>query len=296
MSPILPRALPGADVGLIVIGDEILCGKRQDRHFGHFVELLRARGLRLSYSLVLGDDPLRITQALERVMGTGDIVFCTGGIGATPDDHTRTCAARALGVPLAPHPEACALIAGRIAEMAQAGKWPADLNAEENRRRLEMAAWPQGAHPIPNPYNRIPGFSVGDVHFLPGFPVMAWPMAEWVLEQYYRSHFAVGNWMERSVIVRGGMEAALAGWMDRIEREFPGVKVFSLPSVDHPQWGHHIELGVKGAPEAVTTAFVAMLSYLQQAGIPDECIVHLPCTAPQSMAYDATVCTNMVHE
>ncbi len=49
-----------------------------------------------------------------------------------------------------------------------------------------MGMFPEGAALIPNPYNKIPGFSVGSVHFVPGFPVMAWPMIEWVLDTHYR--------------------------------------------------------------------------------------------------------------
>jgi molybdopterin-biosynthesis enzyme MoeA-like protein len=80
---------------LIVIGDEILSGKRTDKHLPKVIELLKARGLSLDYADYVGDDPERITAALKRAFASGDVVFSTGGIGATPDDHTRQCAARA---------------------------------------------------------------------------------------------------------------------------------------------------------------------------------------------------------
>jgi len=86
--------------GLIIIGDEILSGKRADRHLPKVIELLKARGLSLAYAEYVGDDPERITAALRRAFVSGDVVFSTGGIGATPDDHTRQCAARALGADL----------------------------------------------------------------------------------------------------------------------------------------------------------------------------------------------------
>jgi molybdopterin-biosynthesis enzyme MoeA-like protein len=131
--------------------------------------------------------------------------------------------------------------------------------------------FPVGARIIPNPYNKIPGFSCagaqgGAVHFVPGFPVMAHPMVEWVLDTQYRSYFQRDQWVERSVIVFGGLEATLTPLMERIEHEFP-VKVFSLPSVDHPEFGRHIELGVKGAPAAVEPSFAALLEGLRQAGV-----------------------------
>src|SRR5690606_16010620 len=108
-----------------------------------------------------------------------DVVFSTGGIGATPDDHTRQAAAAAAGVELALHPEAEAAIAIRIAEGSVQGLSPAD-----RAQRMRMGEFPAGAGIIPNPYNRIPGFHWREHWFVPGFPVMAWPMIEWVLDTH----------------------------------------------------------------------------------------------------------------
>lgn len=160
--------------GMIIIGDEILSGRRTDKHLPKVIELLSARGLSLDWADYIGDDRERITATLKRAFASGDIVFSTGGIGATPDDHTRQCAAAALGVPLELHPEAAELIRARIRETA--GEKPVDLDLPENLHRLNMGTFPKGASIIPNSYNRIPGFSAGNIHFVPGFPVMAWPM------------------------------------------------------------------------------------------------------------------------
>jgi molybdenum cofactor synthesis domain-containing protein len=244
--------------GLIIIGDEILSGKRADKHLPKIIELLKARGLSLAYATYVGDEPERITATLAQAFASGDVVFSTGGIGATPDDHTRQCAARALGVPLALHPQAAELIEQRIREVAAEQGKVYDTSTPEHLHRLNMGVFPQGARILPNPYNRIPGFSVGDVHFVPGFPVMAWPMIAWVLDTCYAQHFRRQVWLERSVIVMGAMEATLTPLMEHIEREYPAVKVFSLPSVDHPQYGRHIELGVKGPPEEATAAYAAL--------------------------------------
>lgn len=244
--------------GLIIIGDEILSGKRTDKHLPKVIELLKARGLPLAYAEYVGDDPERITAALQRAFVSGDVVFSTGGIGATPDDHTRQCAARALGVDLALHPQARALIEQRMRDVALEQGKTYDPSQADNLHRLNMGVFPLGAQIIPNPYNKIPGFSCGPVHFVPGFPVMAWPMIEWVLDTHYPSFFATDTWLERSVIVFGAMEATLTPLMEAIERDFAGIKVFSLPSVDHPEYGRHIELGVKGAPDAVAAAFAAL--------------------------------------
>jgi molybdopterin-biosynthesis enzyme MoeA-like protein len=107
------------------------------------------------------------------------------------------------------------------------------------------------------------------VHFVPGFPVMAWPMIEWVLDTRYRHLHRATAVRERSVIVFGAMEAALTPLMEDIEARFAGIKVFSLPSVDHPQHGRHIELGVKRAVPGVgedEAAFAALIEGLRQFG------------------------------
>ncbi len=87
---------------------------------------------------------------------------------------------------------------------------------------------------------------------------MAWPMIEWVLDTQYAHCFHRDPWVEKSVIVYGAMEAALTPLMEELERRFEPVRVFSLPSVDHPEHGRHIELGVKGPLAAVEPAFVAL--------------------------------------
>ena len=248
--------------GLIIIGDEILSGKRTDKHLPKVIELLGARGLQLDYADYVGDAPARITASLKKAFASGDIVFSTGGIGATPDDHTRQCAARALGVELALHPQAEALIRERMQDTAREQGTVYEPDRPDNIHRLNMGMFPVGAQIIPNPYNKIPGFSVGSVYFVPGFPVMAWPMIEGVLDSQYKSLHQAAAWIEKSVIVFGAMEAALTPLMEHIERDFAGAKVFSLPSVDHPQYGRHIELGVKGAPRLIESAYPALMKGL----------------------------------
>ncbi|MDB5732270.1 MAG: molybdopterin binding domain protein [Variovorax sp.] len=249
-------------IGLIVIGDEILSGKRTDKHLPKVIELLAARGLQLAWAEYVGDVPGRITAALERAFASGDIVFSTGGIGATPDDHTRQCAAAALGVPLELHPEAERLIRERMQDIAREQGIVYEPDRPDNLHRLNMGTFPQGAQIIANPYNKIPGFSVADVHFVPGFPVMAWPMIESVLDARYAHLFNEHPPLEKSVIVFDGVESSLTPLMQAIEQDHPGVKVFSLPSVDHPQHGRHIELGVKGDSARLDTAYTALLAGL----------------------------------
>ena len=248
--------------GLIVVGDEILSGKRLDKHMPKVIELLAARGLALSWAEYVGDEPARITAALKRAFASGDVVFSTGGIGATPDDHTRQCAAAALGIPLALHPQAEVLIRERIQDTAKEQGVAYEPDRPDNVHRLNMGVFPAGCELILNPYNKIPGFTVGDVHFVPGFPVMAWPMIESVLDTRYADLFAHGRSVEKSVVVYGAMEATLTPLMQDIESTHAGIKVFSLPSVDHPVHGRHIELGVKGDRALIDAAYAQLLDGL----------------------------------
>ena len=281
--------------GLIVIGDEILSGRRADKHLPKWVELLGERGLRLAWAEYVGDEPERITAVLRRAFASGDVVVSCGGIGATPDDHTRQCAAAALGRPLLLHPEAKALIEARTRDVAAEQGRPYEPDRPDNLHRLNMGVFPEGAQIIPNPYNRIPGFycsaareganhpppggpkagpapsggsdpHVGErggvIYFVPGFPVMAWPMMAWVLDSHYSAWFQRDSWRERSVIVFGGLEATLTPVMERVEAAHLWVKEFSLPSVDHPEYGRHIDLGVKGRPDAVEPAYADLRTWL----------------------------------
>jgi molybdopterin-biosynthesis enzyme MoeA-like protein len=243
--------------GLLVIGDEILSGRRQDKHLPKVIELLAARGHALGWAQFIGDDRPRIIAALKDARASGDIVFSCGGIGATPDDHTRQCAALAAGLPLALNPGAKALIEQRMQEVAaeQGQVW--DPDRPDNLHRLNMGVFPEGATLIPNPYNKIPGFSLERLHFVPGFPVMAHPMIEWVLDTCY-ADLRPQPHAEFALYVHNGLEATLTPLMESIEARFAGIRVFSLPSVDHPQRGRHIELGVKGEPDLARQAFEAL--------------------------------------
>jgi molybdenum cofactor synthesis domain-containing protein len=245
---------------LIVVGDEILSGKRQDKHMSKMIELLNERGLSLHQVEYVGDDREAITATLKKSFASNDVVFSTGGIGSTPDDHTRQCAAAALNVPLALHPEAKELITQRINTTAEGDAEKAKLTNPENVLRLKMGEFPVGSEIIPNSYNLIPGFRIKEHHFLPGFPVMAAPMMAWVLDELYADLFHLTDFVEKSFIIPLGMEASLTTLMEQIVATHSGVKVFSLPSVGDPRKGgvfakRHIELGLKGSLSEVNEAF-----------------------------------------
>jgi molybdopterin-biosynthesis enzyme MoeA-like protein len=230
--------------GAIIIGDEIMRGKRQDKHLAKLIEILATRGLHLSWVQYLGDERPRLIDALRRSLASGDVVFSFGGIGVTPDDHTRQAAAAAAEVPLALNPDAEREIRARMAEMDQ----------PVTPARLELGTVPQGSRIIPNPFNRIPGFSYQDHHFLPGFPQMAWPMAEWVLDTYYADDFRQNAEVEAAILVWDGLEGTMLDLMRQTEADFPGIVVFSLPSFGSETVQRHVELGVRGEPETVAKA------------------------------------------
>ncbi len=241
--------------GAFIIGDELLVGKREDKHLPFLIGALAKRGLRLAWAHYLGDDPARLTAALRRSFESSDVVFSFGGIGATPDDHTRQCAAAALGVALELHAEAEKEIRGRF-------------GTEVTPQRLQMGEFPAGSNIIPNPINRIPGFSLREHHFVPGFPQMAWPMVEWVLDTRYQARFEAQRWKEASIVVYEAGESQLIPAMQAVEAAYKGIKVFSLPSMGHDGSRIHVELGVRGVPNEVEPAMDRLRALVRAAGFP----------------------------
>jgi molybdopterin-biosynthesis enzyme MoeA-like protein len=217
MTQASPQAEPD-QVGLVIVGDEILSGKRADKHMPKLIELLAARGLQLAWAEYVGDSPERITATLQRAFASGDLVFSCGGIGATPDDHTRQCAAKALGVELELHPQAEALIRERMQDIAREQGKPYEADRPDNIHRLNMGVFPKGRAAHPQSLQQDSRLQCGASALRSGFPVMAWPMMEWVLDHHYRHLFRDKAYAEKSVIVFGAMEAALTPLMEEIER------------------------------------------------------------------------------
>lgn len=230
--------------GIYIIGDEILSGKREDKHLTQAIQILKSRGLTLAWAKYLADEPICLVANFKHSFNTSDIVFSFGGIGATPDDYTRQAAADALDVPLGRHKSAVAEIEAQFGEDA----YP---------KRVLMADFPLGADLIPNPVNRVAGFSAGlkgqkhNHYFLPGFPQMAHPMMEWVLDTHYSHLFHQIAYLEQSIIIADGIESQLIDLMHQVLTNYPSIKVFSLPKLKP---NRQVELGVKGAPDLVKKA------------------------------------------
>jgi molybdopterin-biosynthesis enzyme MoeA-like protein len=239
-------------IGIYIIGDEILSGKRQDAHLNFAIQALKSRGLQLAWAHYLGDIPEQITSLVKASMQRGDIVFSFGGIGATPDDFTRQCAADAAGVPIQRHALAVAEIEAQYGETA----YP---------KRVLMADFPLGADLIPNPVNRVAGFSINQHYFVPGFPQMAHPMMEWVLDTHYAHLFHQQDYAEASIWVMDAGESQLIDMMRNIVAKYPDLKLFSLPKLDSRRT---TELGVKGPSQLANTAIAEMKQTITALNFP----------------------------
>ncbi len=238
-------------IGALIIGDEILSGKRADKHLAHVIGALGARGMRLAWARYEGDDRGRLAAALRESLAREETVFAFGGVGATPDDHTRQAAALALDVPLERHAEALASL-------------EAQFGAAAHPFRARMADFPRGASIIPNPVNRVASFSVRHHHFFPGFPEMAWPMLEWVLDRHYADYRAVPQ-RERAIIVHGAGESQLVALMEDNVARYPGTRLFSLPTL-LPDGTRRLELGVRGDPAMVDDAIAHLVAGVDAGG------------------------------
>ena len=235
--------------GVVVVGAEILRGRRSDKHLPHVIDTLQARGLQVAWFRVLGDDRRRLTQEFKLTQLDEVPVLCFGGIGATPDDQTRQAAAEAFGTRLLRHPAAVAEIEKQFGEAA----YP---------NRIRMAELPEDCLLIPNPHNRIPGFTLYDHHFFPGFPAMAWPMLDWVLDQYYPQHGP--QTVEKSVRVFDVPESELFRLMDDLSADHAHAELFSLP---HMAGINSIELGFRGERAVVEAAFSDLVTELTQRAL-----------------------------
>ncbi|WP_455220749.1 competence/damage-inducible protein A [Kaarinaea lacus] len=239
-------------IGVAIVGDEILTNRREDKHFRYVVQLLHLRGLQLSWVQYLGDDQNLLARQFRLIRASDEVCFCFGGIGATPDDRTRQAMAEAHDAPLIRHVAAVKEIEEQFGEVA----YP---------NRILMADLPQGADLIPNPYNRIPGFSMGNIHCLPGFPEMAWPMLQWVLDHHYpdlRNEKIIYS----AIIVHDVHESDLLSFMEEFQVKHPSIKLSSLPRF-LPDGGRQIELGISGKTHAVMKAFAELKKTVSGKGL-----------------------------
>ncbi|MBS0002075.1 MAG: competence/damage-inducible protein A [Thioalkalivibrio sp.] len=240
------------EIGAVIIGDELLSGKRRDRHQAALIDSLAEQGLELAWLRIVGDDAQLLTGTFRETLQRDAWVFSFGGIGATPDDRTRACLAHALGRPLVRHPEFIALLEARFGE-------------ETYPNRVRMAELPEGSTLIPNPVNGIPGFAC-DRHFcVPGFPAMAEPMVRWVLNSHLTGVAPAQRPAEMNLLLSGVSESRLVPLLEMMEARYPDLRISSLPGFHDGR--PRVELGVRGEAGRVAAAFEALQRGLLEAGL-----------------------------
>jgi molybdopterin-biosynthesis enzyme MoeA-like protein len=236
-------------IDAIIIGDEILSGKREDKHLRYLTQKLRKAGFALNKADFIPDDLDTIISTIRSKLSR--VVFCFGGIGATPDDCTREAAARAHDLIIERHLEATKCIEKQFGEDA----YP---------KRILTADLPYQANLIPNSINNIPGFSINDHHFMPGFPEMSWPMLDWLLETYYRDNQLKIDIKDSSVWIDNVSESQLIDLMNQIISNNKDIKLYCLPKMDPKKT---LELGIKGSSKNVDKAIKEIKSNLSHLNI-----------------------------
>jgi molybdenum cofactor synthesis domain-containing protein len=197
---------------LLIIGNEILSGRTQDKNLAFVGERLNGLGIRLMEARVVPDVEAVIVGTLNEVRRRFDYVFTTGGIGPTHDDITAECVAKAFARPLIVHPEARKIL--------EAHYEPGQLT----EARLRMARTPEGAELIENPVSKAPGFQVENVFVMAGIPTIMQAMFASL-----QHRLAGGTPLQsRSVAVEMG-ESFVADGLAHLQERFPDVEIGSYP-------------------------------------------------------------------
>ena len=199
--------------GLLVIGDEILSGRTQDRNVAQVAIWLNLQGIRLAEVRVVPDDMARITDAVDALRSAYDYLFTTGGIGPTHDDITVDAIAAALGVPVVVHPKARAALEAYYAERGGV-----------TGARLRMARVPEGAELIENRMSGAPGIRYGNIFLLAGVPHIATLMLEALSGQ-----LKGGKPLLSATIGCWSPESEVADVLGETERAHPGCQIGSYP-------------------------------------------------------------------
>jgi molybdenum cofactor synthesis domain-containing protein len=207
---------------LVVIGDEILSGRTQERNVGQLATWLNEQGIRLAEVRIVPDDAVRIAAAVNEMRGAHDYLFTTGGIGPTHDDITVDAIAEAFGVPVVIHPQARAIL-----EDYYRGR-PGGLNES----RLRMARVPEGAELIPNPSSGAPGVKIGNLFILAGVPHIAASMLEALTGK-----LEGGRPMVSVTVGARAAESEVADLLRETEAAHPGVAIGSYPFFKEGRYG-----------------------------------------------------------
>jgi molybdenum cofactor synthesis domain-containing protein len=235
---------------LLVIGDEILSGRTQDKNVGQVALWLNEQGIRLAEVRVVPDDIGRIADAVNALRETYDYLFTTGGIGPTHDDITVDAIAAAFGVPVVVHPDARKILEDYYRD------GPGGLT----EARLRMARVPEGAELITNPYSGAPGVRMGNVFILAGVPNIAASMLEGLTGKLEGGRPVV------SVTVGArAAESEVADLLRETEAANPGVAIGSYPFFSDGRHGANFVIRSEDGELARSTA-EQLSRGLRQAG------------------------------
>ncbi len=199
---------------LVVIGDEILSGRTQDKNVTQLATWLNDQGIRLAEVRIVPDDIDRIGKAVNELRAQHDYLFSTGGIGPTHDDITVDAIAAALGVPVVIHPDARKILEDYYRDR------PGGLN----KARLRMARVPEGAELLRNPYSGAPGIKIGNVYILAGVPAIAASMLEALT-----GTLEGGRPIVSITLGARAAESEVADLLRKTEAAHPGVAIGSYP-------------------------------------------------------------------
>ncbi len=204
---------------LIIIGNEILSGRTQDKNLNHLALTLNERGIQLREARVVPDIEEEIVKAVNEARAKYTYVFTTGGIGPTHDDITSASVAKAFGVPIHRHPDALAALTSHYA------------TDQINEARLKMADVPLGAELIPNEISSAPGFRMGNVFVMAGIPNIMQAMLRALLPL-----LEVGTKVASLSVSTNLTEGVIAADLTAIQNRYPSVDIGSYP---HHSNGKH---------------------------------------------------------
>jgi len=236
---------------LVVIGDEILSGRTEDRNISQVACWLNEQGIRLVEVRVVPDDEKAIVIAVNSLRTLYDYVFTTGGIGPTHDDITIDSIAEAFGVPVIIHPEA-----RRVLE-----DYYKDRQGGLTEARLRMARAPAGAELIPNPSSGAPGVRMGNVYILAGVPNIAKAMLA-ALDGKLQG----GRPMVSATVRAHAAESDVAELLRKVQDEHPGVSIGSYPFYRDGMYGADFVVRSEDA-ELVERCAKALRKHLEEAKV-----------------------------
>jgi len=199
----------------VIIGTEILNGRREDSHFKFLRDELLKRGYELSGSFIIKDEPKIIEDLFKMIKNLDAKMFCFGGIGATPDDYTREISAKVFSDGMEYNQEFIQKINSRFPN-------------EDNTKKYQLAYFPKGAKPLRNnPINGFFGFELeGKYFFTPGFPQMAHPMVIEALDKY----FPTKTQKPRYSIIAYAKESDMLDIMQKLPKN---IEFSTLPKLDY---------------------------------------------------------------